>query len=248
MTVQALSERGEGFDVGCSYGAAVAAGDVKAVDAVLRTADQMLYANKSSGRRSAGRQAADALLQALHERQPELCDHLHDVGDLVTGVGARLGLSIEELDLLRQAGELHDVGKVAIPDSILSKPGPLDPEEWTFVRQHPLVGERILSAAPALAQAGKLVRASHERFDGTGYPEGTAGDEIPLGARIIAVCDAYDAMIGPRPYRLGMSHEGAIAELQACAGTQFDPDVVAVFCSLQAEQLAASVPQRSASR
>ena len=154
-TLEALSERGDGFDVGCSYGAVVATGDLRAPDVALRAADQLLYASKSSGRRSAGRQAADALLQALHERRPELGDHLHGVGDLATSVGERLGLSAEELDLLRQAGELHDIGKVAIPDSILSKPDSLDPDEWEFVRQHPLVGERIISAAPALAQVGE---------------------------------------------------------------------------------------------
>jgi diguanylate cyclase (GGDEF)-like protein len=245
-TVSALSERGDGFDVGSSCGGVIADGDVKTVEEVLRAADQRLYASKASGRRSAGRQAADALLQALHERQPELHDHLHGVGDLVAAVGERLGMSAEELDLLRQAGELHDIGKVAIPDSILSKPGPLDEQEWVFVRQHPLVGERIISAAPALAQVGKLVRASHERFDGSGYPDGRAGEEIPLGARIIAVCDAYDAMIGPRPYRLGMSEEVAIDELRRCAGEQFDPAVVDVFVALRA-QLPAAEPLRSAS-
>ena len=236
MTLRALSERGDGFDVGCSYGAVIATGNVKAPDEALRAADQLLYASKSSGRRSAGRQAADALLQALHERRPELYDHLHGVGDLATRVGEQLGLSVEELDLLRQAAELHDLGKVAIPDSILSKPDSLDPDEWEFVRQHPLVGERIISAAPALAQVGKLVRASHERFDGGGYPDGKAGDEIPLGARIIAVCDAYDAMIGPRPYRLGMSEEVALTELRRCAGEQFDPAIVSVFCELRARE------------
>lgn len=233
-TVEALSESGDGFDVGASYGGVVAAGELKTVEAALRAADQRLYASKSSGRRSAARQAADALLQALHERQPELGDHLHGVGDLVAAVGERMGLAGDELDLLRQAGELHDLGKVAIPDSILSKPGPLDEKEWVFVRQHPVVGERIISAAPALAQVGKLVRSSHERFDGTGYPDGKAGEEIPLGARIIAVCDAYDAMIGPRPYRLGMSEEVALAELRRCAGEQFDPAIVDVFCDVRA--------------
>jgi diguanylate cyclase (GGDEF)-like protein len=245
VTLKALSERGDGFDVGCSYGAVVATGDLKLADAALRAADQLLYASKSSGRRSAGRQAADALLQALHERQPELDDHLHGVGDLVASVGRRLGLSDEELDLLRQAGELHDLGKVAIPDSILSKPDALDADEWEFVRQHPLVGERIISAAPALAQVGKLVRASHERFDGTGYPDGKAGEEIPLGARIIAVCDAYDAMIGPRPYRLGMSEEVALAELRRCSGEQFDPAIVEVFVELRGQVRAGIQPAAS---
>ncbi len=228
--VDALSERGDGFDVGASYGVVVTTGELRTVETALRAADQRLYASKSTGRRSAARQASDALLQALHERQPELYDHLHGVGDLVAAVGERMGLAGDELDMLRQAGELHDLGKVAIPDSILSKPGPLDEKEWVFVRQHPLVGERIIAAAPALAQVGKLVRASHERFDGSGYPDGRAGEEIPLGARIIAVCDAYDAMIGPRPYRLGMSDEVALAELRRCAGEQFDPAIVDVFC------------------
>ena len=137
--------------------------------------------------------------------------------------------------MLRLAGELHDIGKVAIPDAIMSKPGPLDPDEWAIVRRHTIIGERILAAAPALSQVAKLVRSSHERNDGTGYPEGLAGDEIPLGSRIVAVCDAFDAMIGPRPYRRGMSEEAAIAELRACASTQFDPKVVDVFCALRAE-------------
>jgi two-component system cell cycle response regulator len=246
--IEALTECGDGFDVGASYGGVVATGDLKTVEAALRAADQRLYANKSTGRRSAARQAADALLQALHERQPEMHDHLHGVGDLVAAVGARMGLAGDELDLLRQAGELHDLGKVAIPDSILSKPGPLDDEEWVFVRQHPVVGERIISAAPALAQVAKLVRASHERFDGSGYPDGRIGEEIPFGARIIAVCDANDAMIGPRPYRLGMSEELALDELRRCAGEQFDPAIVEVFCALRAEQRSESGLQRSASR
>ena len=130
---------------------------------------------------------------------------------------------------------MHDIGKVAIPDAILTKAGPLDSEEWTIVHQHTLIGERILAAAPALSQVAKLVRSSHERYDGTGYPEGKLGQEIPLGARIVAVCDAFDAMIGPRPYRLGMPEDIALAELRRCAGTQFDPAVVEVFCALRAE-------------
>ncbi len=150
-------------------------------------------------------------------------------------VGERIGLGPEELDVLRVAGELHDIGKVAIPDAILSKAGPLDPNEWAIVHQHTLIGERILAAAPALSQVAKLVRSSHERYDGSGYPEGKAADEIPLGSRVVAVCDAFDAMIGPRPYRLGMSEEVALAELRRCAGSQFDPAIIEVFFALRAE-------------
>src|SRR4029450_12090908 len=110
----------------------------------------------------------------------DLRSHLHDVGSLTVAVGARLGIQSTELDALRLAGELHDIGKVAIPDAILSKKGPLEPDEWALVHQHTLIGERILAAAPALSQVARLVRSSHERYDGAGYPEGKQGSEIPL--------------------------------------------------------------------
>jgi len=146
------------------------------------------------------------------------------------GVATRLELDGEELDEVVRAAELHDVGKMAIPDEVLRKPGPLTEEEWAFVRQHTIIGERILSAAPALLPVAKLVRASHERFDGSGYPDGLAADAIPLGSRIVAVCDAFQAMTSPRPYRPAIPVEDALAELRACAGTQFDPEVVKAFC------------------
>jgi HD-GYP domain-containing protein (c-di-GMP phosphodiesterase class II) len=138
-------------------------------------------------------------------------------------------LETERVHLIRAAA-LHDVGKAAIPDAVLEKPGPLDEEEWAVMRSHTLIGERILAAAPALARAAELVRSSHERFDGTGYPDGTAGDAIPLAARIIAVCDAFDAMTTPRPYRpTPLSTDEALAELREGGGTQFDSAVVAAF-------------------
>jgi diguanylate cyclase (GGDEF)-like protein len=247
-TLEALADRGEGWEIDAAYGMVVLPTDAPDGAEALRIADQRLYEAKQSGRRSSSRQSTDVLLQALRERDPDLGSHMHDVGGLTAAVGARLGLKTEDLDAVRLAGELHDIGKVAIPDAILSKPGLLDPDEWALIHQHPLIGERILSAAPALSQVAKLVRSSHEWFDGTGYPEGKAEDEIPMGARIVAVCDAFDAMIGPRPYRLGMSEEGAIAELRRCAGTQFDPDVVEVFCAVNAERPAERAVQRSASR
>ena len=132
--------------------------------------------------------------------------------------------------LPEEAGDLHDVGKVAIPHAILGRPGPLDAEEWAFIERHTLIGERILAAAPALAPVGRLVRSSHERWDGRGYPDRLAGEAIPLGARIVAVCDAYDAMTSERPDQRRMSHAEAVAEVRRCAGTQFDPQVVEAFC------------------
>jgi two-component system, cell cycle response regulator len=159
------------------------------------------------------------------------------------GVGSRLSLLSEELDEVVRAAELHDVGKMAIPDEILHKPGPLTDEEWSFVRQHTIIGERILGAAPALLAVAKLVRASHEHWDGSGYPDGLAGETIPLGARVVAVCDAFDAMTTSRPYRDAMSVEEALTEIRACSGTQFDPTVVEAFC----EEIA-SLPHRYGDR
>jgi diguanylate cyclase (GGDEF)-like protein len=236
LAVGALSEQGEGFTVRSSHGAVILPHEARDATSALRVADQRMYAQKEDRHSSATRQARDLLLQVLHERQPGLGDHLKGVARLAMGVGSRLELAAEELEEVARAAELHDVGKMAIPDEVLLKPGPLTDEEWVFVRQHPVIGERILSVAPALLPVGTLVRSSHERFDGSGYPDGLAGETIPLGSRIIAVCDAFQAMTRSRPYRPAMTVEDALAELQACAGTQFDPRVVTAFCAEIATQ------------
>ena len=151
--VVALTDRGHGFDVGCSHGAAKLPSEADERAAALTLADRRLYSEKFERRRDAiSEQTCDALLQVLHEREPDLRDHVGDVAELALRVGIRLGLKAEELDDVRRAAELHDVGKSAVPDAILAKPGPLDEREWEFVRQHTLVGERILRAAPALRQ------------------------------------------------------------------------------------------------
>jgi diguanylate cyclase (GGDEF)-like protein/PAS domain S-box-containing protein len=227
--VAALTEHGEGFDIGASHGTAVIPLEAATAADALGVADQRMYARKGRKRTSAGRQATDALLKALAERNPNLGEHLDDVTGLCEAAGHELGLTEELMTPLLQAAALHDVGKVAIPDAILDKPGPLDETEWEFMRTHTLIGERILAEAPALADAAKIVRSSHERYDGTGYPDGLAGDAIPLAARIIAVCDSFDAMTSNRPYRTAMSFEGALSELHKNAGTQFDPKVVTAF-------------------
>src|SRR5919201_1965472 len=188
----------------------------------LQLADERMYAQKASRRGSPRRQARDLLMQILKEREPPLRQHMDDVAQLAIATARRMGLSAEELDEAARAAELHDIGKVAVPDAILHKPGPLDDIEWELMRQHTIVGERILAAAPALRPVAQLVRSSHERWDGGGYPDGIAGAEIALGARIIAVCDAYDAMTTDRAYRPGSSPAEAIAELRRCAGGQFD--------------------------
>jgi diguanylate cyclase (GGDEF)-like protein len=231
----ALSEHGEAFTVTATCGPVRLPHESTDVSDAMRLADQRMYANKGQGRASAGRQTTDVLLKVLSERDPDLGTHLDEVTELCRSVARRLGVPAEETTTLLQAAALHDVGKAAIPDGILSKPGPLTAEEMAFVRRHTLIGERILIVAPSLTQAAKLVRWSHERFDGGGYPDGIAGEEIPLGARIISVCDAYEAMVSDRSYRPVMTKEEAIAELRRCEGTQFDPLVVETFCALIAD-------------
>jgi two-component system, cell cycle response regulator len=228
---QALSERGEGFSVTSSWGAVILGEEARDPEEALRLADQRMYARKRSGRSSVGRQTTDVLLRALAERHPDLDGHSCDVALLAETTAGRLGLDLDDVEAVRQAAQLHDIGKVAIPEAILHKPGTLDDDEWAFMRRHSEIGERIIAEAPALTRVAAMVRASHERFDGGGYPDGLSRDEIPLGARIVAVCDAFDAMITERPYSAAMSPEDAERELRACAGSQFDPDVVEAFCS-----------------
>jgi diguanylate cyclase (GGDEF)-like protein len=232
---QALTEHGAGFSITASYGAILLPQESQDPSEAMRLVDQRMYAQKTSARRSPERQTRDVLLRALQERNPDLAQRHAAVARLVGAVAERMGLPHDEHTELRQAAELHDVGKLGIPEQILGKPGPLEPEEWGFVRRHPLIGERIIGAAPALAPAAKLVRSTHERFDGTGYPDGLAGEQIPLGARIIAVCDAYTAMTSPRPHAAQHTVPHAITELQRCAGTQFDPAVVDLFSELVVE-------------
>ena len=232
----ALTDTGEGFRIDASYGWTMVSDATTSSSDILRQADRGMYARKTLSRVSAGTQTTDVLLSALGERSAELGAHVHDVRHLCDAVADELSLWPEEKAPLLQAASLHDVGKVAIPDSILDKPGPLTDEEWDLMRTHTIVGERILSAAPALADAAGIVRSTHERYDGWGYPDGLAGDAIPLGARIIAVCDAFDAQVSPRPYRTRVSHEEAIEELTRCSGAQFDPDVVDAFKAVHARR------------
>jgi diguanylate cyclase (GGDEF)-like protein len=225
----ALHERGEGFEVTSSFGVVSLPAEADTPTEALQLADRRMYARKGGRRMSAGRQSRDVLLRTLSERRPDLQVRLRDIGELALSVGRELQMGPEALDEVARAAELHDVGKIAVPDAILDKPGELDAVEWSFMRRHPLIGERILLAAPALRPVARLVRSSHERWDGAGYPDRLRGDEIPLGARVVAVCDAFDAMTTERPYREAVSDAEALAELERCAGTQFDPLVVEAF-------------------
>ena len=227
----ALFEQGDGFTIGCSHGAALLPSEAQDSSTALTIADQRMYAAKRVGRVSAAQQSKDVLLSAVAERNSDLGAHGHDVAELAAAVATAFSLPLDEVETIRQAAELHDVGKVAVSDAILDKPAALDEQEWASVREHTLIGEKIIAAAPDLARVARLVRSSHENYDGTGYPDGLVRREIPLGSRIIAVCDAFDAMTTDRPYREAMDEPSAVSELRRCAGTQFDPDVVERFCA-----------------
>jgi two-component system cell cycle response regulator len=226
----ALSEHGEGFSITASHGAVTLPGEAPTATQALRLADERMYGHKAGRSQAACRQTHDVLVRIIDERDSELRLHGNTVARLAARVGRRLGMTAIELDQLTKAAALHDIGKVAVPDALLKKPGPLDEEEWAFMQTHTILGERILAAAPALREEATLVRSSHERWDGAGYPDGKAGEDIPLGSRIIFACDAFDAMTSHRVYREPRTHAEAIAELRRCTGSQFDPAVVAVLC------------------
>ena len=231
----ALSESGLGSRIGCSVGSTrVVAG--MTLEQALYAADQRLYVDKRSGsRRDARTEVKDVLLQVLAEQNGNLVDHLGHVAVFAWSTAIRLDLTTEQADRARLAAELHDIGKAAIPNAILNKPGPLDHNERMFMQRHSEIGERIVAAAPTLLEIAPIIRSAHERVDGTGYPDGLRLDQIPICARIIAVVDAYDAMTTDRPYQQAMSSEDAVVELERNAGSQFDATVVTAFVAVLAE-------------
>ena len=187
----------------------------------------------------ASRSAVGALAAAIDARDNYTHLHSEEVVKLASETARRMGLSASDVNRVRDGAMLHDVGKVAIPNEILYKPGPLSSEEWEIMREHPVIGERIIRRTPELATIAPMVRHEHERWDGTGYPDGLSGTDIPMGSRIILACDAYNAMITDRPYRKPMDAARAAEELRAHAGSQFDPNVVETLLDVLAEQ---SVP------
>jgi diguanylate cyclase (GGDEF)-like protein len=225
QALAALSEEDDEIHSSCGF--VLLPREARDASSALRIVDQRMYLQKDDHRTSAKRQARDLLLAVLDQHAPELRPHCDWVGDLAQSVAEQLGLDQDEIDDIALAADLHDIGKIVIPRSILHKPGPLDASEWEMIRRHTVIGETILNGAPVLAGIAALVRSTHERVDGDGYPDGLVGDAIPLGSRIIAVCDAFDAMTSDRSYHNAIPREAAIAELETDAGTQFDRRVVA---------------------
>lgn len=202
--------------------------DLPISDLVKRAENHMLKAKmvQSPGIRN---QMLLALMAALYEKNPREEQHCRRVSELSQLLGKSLGLSERDTKELGIIGLFHDIGKVSISEEILNKTAELTEEEWVAVKAHPEVGYRVLSHVQDMAEIADFVLSHHERWDGKGYPRGLEGKAIPLQSRIIAVVDAYDAMISYRPYRDSLSQQAAAAELLRCAGSQFDPDIVEVF-------------------
>ena len=200
-----------------------------------RSNDQLQHAyveirDMSEELRDAYTGTLESLVTALDVRDQETRGHSVRVAQHSLDMAKMLGINTdEELLTVYRGALMHDVGKIGVPDAILLKPAKLTEEEWEFMRRHPALGYRILAQVPYLRPAAKIVLAHHERWDGDGYPRRLKGEDIPLGARIFAICDTYDAIISDRPYRKGQSPDAALAEILRCAGTQFDPEVVEAF-------------------
>ena len=226
---RALTEHGEGFSITASRGAVLLPVDASSATEAMRMVDLRMYENKNSSRVPAGTQTINALVRAIQERDRDWAQRLAATAELAGAVCRELGLPAGDEACVRQAARLHDIGKMGIPDEILHKPGPLTDAEWAYVQQVPSIGERIVASAPALAAIAPLVRSARERHDGAGYPDGLAGDDIPLGARIIAACSALTAMTSDRAYAGRRDRAGALAELGRAADSQFDPLVVAAI-------------------
>ena len=170
--------------------------------------------------------------RVLHLRDKETEDHTKRVTDMTLRLARRMGVSDGELLHIRRGSILHDIGKVAIPDSILFKPGPLTEEEWAVMRRHPIIATELLEPIPYLAPVLAIPRSHHEKWDGTGYPDGLAGENIPLSARMFAFADVYDALTSDRPYRRAWSHLDALNYIINQSGSHFDPSIVSVFVEM----------------
>jgi diguanylate cyclase (GGDEF)-like protein len=258
-----------GVHLTCSLGIACYPANGADRISLVDAADRAMYAAKSLGRNQAfgASDPAVAALDGLNDhgsrdalalagavgalamlvdvRDDYTGKHAADVSHLTCAVALEFGCAPAEAHMISVAGRLHDVGKVAVPDAILRKPGRLSEEEWKIMRTHPVVGAEVVSLIPALRGIAPVVRSHHERVDGSGYPDGLKGDEIPLGARIVAVADAFSAMTSDRPYRNATSPSAAIGELRRHAGTQFDPLVLAAFETVL-DRRARETPQRVA--
>lgn len=227
---------GENYNI-VTFGYATADRQCRSAEDLLREAEKWIFQKKLLITQSHRNSIIRLLLSMLHAKSTETEEHSDRMANHCRWIAQRLDLSDELLDDLILLSMLHDIGKIGIPDSILNKPGLLTEEEHQIIRQHSEIGYRIAQTVPELKQVSDYILAHHERWDGTGYPHAIKGEHIPLASRIIAVVDAYDVMVTGRKYRGPRTKEDAIAELQRCAGTQFDPTIVSLYVKLLTESV-----------
>jgi HD-GYP domain-containing protein (c-di-GMP phosphodiesterase class II) len=219
------------MSVSVSFGLSSKESDEK-LEEVIRVVEEQMYKNKLFEVTSHRSESIKTILNTLHEKNPREERHSKRVSEICINIGKKLGMKSEDLQLLKAISNLHDIGKIAIDEAILNKPGKLTNAEWEVIKRHPEIGYRIISTSPEYAEIAYDILSHHEKWDGTGYPRAISGENIPIRARIISIADAYDAMISERPYRKPLTHEEAIAEIKKHSGKQFDPTLVEVFLSI----------------
>jgi putative nucleotidyltransferase with HDIG domain len=183
------------------------------------------------------------LWRSLERIIPDVASHCVRVASLSAAVAQAMRLPEERVTRIRVGALLHDAGKLFIPPALLAKPGPLSEDEWAVIRAHPIVGEALIPSSPEWGDARRIARSHHERWDGTGYPDGLAGERIPLPARIVSTCDAYDAITSLRPYKSPLSPADALAALRDGAGAQFDPEIARLLAALIDARLSIAIGQ-----
>ncbi|MDY0210785.1 MAG: diguanylate cyclase [Acholeplasma sp.] len=221
----------KGMIISVSFGISTKKSD-EPITEVIRMAEDQMYKNKLFEISSHRSESIKTILNTLHEKNPREDKHSKRVSELCILMGKKLGFKSDELNQLKAISNLHDIGKIAIDEAILNKPGKLTEEEWKVIKRHPEIGYRIISTSPEYAEIAYDILSHHEKYDGTGYPRGIKGENIPIRARIISIADAFDAMISKRPYRNPLTIEEARTEILRCSGTQFDPKLVKLFIDI----------------
>lgn len=221
----------QSMTISVSFGLSTNTGNVPLQETIKNAEDDM-YTHKLFEVSSHRNETIKTILKTLHEKNPREEKHSERVSKICAKIGGAIGMKNEEIALLKAISNLHDIGKIAIDDAILNKPGKLDDKEWEQIKRHPEIGYRILSTSPEYAEIAQDILSHHERYDGRGYPRGIKGEDIPLRARIISIADSYDAMVSERPYRKPLTHQEAIDEIKRNLGTQFDPHIGQIFIDI----------------